>query len=382
MNFLDYLDWRGDIKFEERQLNEVDNLIFSTLAYTDMEGLIGENGTTISELYMVINPKLLLEKAAQSERYKNVLVKYYINKIDTERNLQFSAVTFEANKKISYIAYRGTDNTLAGWHEDCNMSYLPKTPGQFEAAEYLNRISEKSEHDLIIGGHSKGGNFAVYAAAFCKNNIQERILKVYSNDGPGFNSTIANSKEYLDIIPKTEHIITDSSIVGILLSSKSKRKVIKSSAMGFDQHNPYTWNVLSEEERRAVDQELTHGERIESCVLLDEYIVFPSSEGLTILRYKDIAWVFDYRKYRRRSLGFMRTIYFVDEVMIFDGGGYEHTALSLENGDVKHMMIRLLDRMSYLNLYPLIGYDDKLYSEVKKDVNVLRDAYWNNQKNR
>lgn len=146
--------------------------------------------------------------------------------------------------------------------------------------------------------------------------------------------------------------------------------------------NPYTWNVLSEEERRAVDQELTHGERIESCVLLDEYIVFPSSEGLTILRYKDIAWVFDYRKYRRRSLGFMRTIYFVDEVMIFDGGGYEHTALSLENGDVKHMMIRLLDRMSYLNLYPLIGYDDKLYSEVKKNVNVLRDAYWNNQKNR
>ena len=263
MNFLDYLDWRGDIKFEERQLNEVDNLIFSTLAYTDMEGLIGENGTTISELYqaytnaeydqsnMVINPKLLLEKAAQSERYKNVLVKYYINKIDTERNLQFSAVTFEVNKKISYIAYRGTDNTLAGWHEDCNMSYLPKTPGQFEAAEYLNRISEKSEHDLIIGGHSKGGNFAVYAAAFCKNNIQERILKVYSNDGPGFNSTIANSKEYLDIIPKTEHIITDSSIVGILLSSKSKRKVIKSSAMGFDQHNPYTWNVFCTEFEKA-----------------------------------------------------------------------------------------------------------------------------------
>ena len=263
LNFLDYLDWRGDIKFKERPINEVDNLIFSTLAYTDMEGLVRENGITISELYqayvnagydqsnMVINPKLLLEKTAKSERYKSVLVKCYVNEIDTEKHLQFSAVTFEIDEKLYYIAYRGTDNTLAGWHEDCNMSYLPKTPGQFEAAEYLNKISAKSKHDLIIGGHSKGGNFAVYAAAFCKSNIRERILKVYSNDGPGFNNTIANSKEYLDIIPKTEHIITDSSIVGILLSSKSKNKVIKSSAMGFDQHNPYTWNVLCTEFEKA-----------------------------------------------------------------------------------------------------------------------------------
>ena len=162
LNFLDYLDWRGDIKFKERPINEVDNLIFSTLAYTDMEGLVHEDGITISELYqayvnagynqsnMVINPKLLLEKTAKSERYKSVLVKCYVNEIDTEKHLQFSAVTFEIDEKLYYIAYRGTDNTLAGWHEDCNMSYLPKTPGQFEAAEYLNKISAKSEHDLIM----------------------------------------------------------------------------------------------------------------------------------------------------------------------------------------------------------------------------------------
>lgn len=262
MNILDYLDWRGDIKFEERAFNEVDNLIFSTLAYVDMEGLIDEKGTSVSELYrkykeagydqsgMIINPLPLLERAACSDRYKNVLMKYYVNKIDAEKQLQFSAVTFEF-AQTAYVAYRGTDNTLAGWHEDCNMSYLPKTAGQCEAVNYLNAISEKTKYDLIVGGHSKGGNFAVYASAFCNPEIHQRILKVYSNDGPGFNSTIANSKEYLDIIPKTEHIITDSSIVGILLSSKSKRKVIKSSAMGFDQHNPYTWNVFCTEFEKA-----------------------------------------------------------------------------------------------------------------------------------
>ena len=146
--------------------------------------------------------------------------------------------------------------------------------------------------------------------------------------------------------------------------------------------NPYTWNVLSEEERRAVDQELTHGERIESCVLLDEYIVFPSSEGLSILRYKDIVWVFDYRRYRRRSLGFVRTVYSVDQVIVYDGGGYEHTVVSLENGDIKYIMMRLLDHMSFHNLYPLIGYNDQLYADAKKDVNNLINAYWDNVKNK
>ena len=140
---------------------------------------------------------------------------------------------------------------MVGWHEDCNMSYLPQTAGQCEAANYLNEVSEKIKCDFIVGGHSKGGNFAVYASAFCCSDIKSRILKVYSNDGPGFNNTIANSQEYLSVISKTEHIITDSSIVGILLSSKSKSKVIKSSAMGFDQHNPYTWNVFCTEFEKA-----------------------------------------------------------------------------------------------------------------------------------
>lgn len=282
MNILDYLDWRGDIKFDERKFNEVDNLIFSTLAYTEMENLVGEDGITISELFrsyikakydqsdMIINPRALLERCAVSERYKDVLVRNYVNKIDSERQLQFSAVTFEFSRNV-YIAFRGTDNTLTGWREDCNMSYLPRTAGQCEAVEYLNNMAKKTEYNLIIGGHSKGGNFAVYAAAFCNPEIQKRILKVYSNDGPGFNNSIANSKEYIDIIPKTEHIITDSSIVGILLSNKIKSKVIKSSAMGVDQHDPYTWNVFRTEFEKAdglsqasVFMDITTGKWIDS----------------------------------------------------------------------------------------------------------------------
>lgn len=265
MNILDYLDWRGDILFSEREFNEIDNIIFSTLAYTEMEGLISEDDEkklTVSELYseyvsagydqskMIINPATLLKKASETERYKNVIVRNYVNKIDTEIKLQFSAVTFEFGNNF-YIAYRGTDNTLVGWREDCNLSYLSRTPGQFEAVRYLNEIAGKSDNQLIVGGHSKGGNFAVYAGSFCDEAVKSRIIKIYSNDGPGFNDTVANSKEYLSVIPKTEHIITDSSVVGILLSSKTKRRVIKSSAMGLDQHNPYTWNVRCTEFEKA-----------------------------------------------------------------------------------------------------------------------------------
>ena len=254
MNILDYIDWRGDITFGERGFNEVDNLIFSTLAYTDMKDLVNDD-TTISSLYdsyiaagydqskMIINPCTLLEKAAHSQRFKDVSVKYYVNNIDNAKHLQFSAVTFQFDNTV-YVAFRGTDNTLTGWREDFNMSYLPKTPGQYEAMEYLNRIAERSDREIIVGGHSKGGNFAVYAAAFCSDTVKKRISKVYSNDGPGFNNTIVNSAEYESVIPKTEHIITDSSIVGLLLSHKSKTTVIKSSALGIDQHDPYTWNVF------------------------------------------------------------------------------------------------------------------------------------------
>ncbi len=268
MNMLDYLDWRGDITFEERPFNEVDNLIFSTLAYVEMENLVSyddKKAPTIKELsqayqesgydqsHMVIVPKHLLLKAAASQRFRNVRVKWYINKIDVQEQLQFSAVTFSFAKNQTYIAFRGTDNTLVGWREDCNLSYLPSTPGQREAVEYLNRAAKLTDDTLIVGGHSKGGNLAVYASAFCDFAIQGRIIQIYSNDGPGFNNAVLNSPEYLSVLFKTTHIITDSSIVGLLLSSKAKKEIIKSSASGFEQHNPYTWNVKGTAFEKAED---------------------------------------------------------------------------------------------------------------------------------
>ena len=255
MNILDYIDWRGDLTFAQSGFNEVDNLIFSTLVYLNMDGLLDEAAITGEALltrytqagydqsFSVNDPLPLLKKAAASPRFRDVLVTDYVNKIDAAQQLQFAAATFVLPDALSYVAFRGTDNTLVGWREDCNFSFLAETPGQTEAVAYVERAAGRTAGDLLVGGHSKGGNFAVYAAAFSNKATQKRIVRVYSNDGPGFNSAIAESKPYLAVLPKVVKIIPDSSLVGILLDSKAQPRVIQSDAKGLMQHNPYSWCV-------------------------------------------------------------------------------------------------------------------------------------------
>lgn len=263
MNILDYIDWRGDLSFKQSGFNEVDNLVFSELAYLDMRGIVPGDGCralTIEQVYkeykaagydqsqMMNDPMPVLEKAACSTRFKDITVKWYVDKIDTEQQLQFAAVTFIISDKLAYIAFRGTDNTITGWREDFNISFLSETPGQTEAVAYVNRVAKLTSCGLIVGGHSKGGNFAVYACAFCDKEISEkRVIKIYTNDGPGFMNEVAESENYLSILPKTIKISPDSSPVGLFFFSKEERKVIKSDSKGFMQHNPYKWRVLGKE---------------------------------------------------------------------------------------------------------------------------------------
>ena len=39
-NVFDYLEWRGDLTFEETPVNDVDNLIFCLLSYVDLDGIV------------------------------------------------------------------------------------------------------------------------------------------------------------------------------------------------------------------------------------------------------------------------------------------------------------------------------------------------------
>lgn len=257
-NMFSYVRWRGDISFKMLPLNEVDNLILSALAYVRMEGLVGgdfSNSVSIKELRvrydeagydqskMTIDPAVILRAIDGCERFRDVRVCGYENIVDDERELQFSASVFLLPDDTAYIAFRGTDDTVTGWKENINFSLGEATLGQKMSAEYVNQAAAKIDRPLYIGGHSKGGNFAVFGAAFCDETVKERIKKVYSNDGPGFHHAITSKEAYQNILKKVELIIPEESLVGMLLSNKENKIFIKSLERGIGQHHVYSWMV-------------------------------------------------------------------------------------------------------------------------------------------
>lgn len=258
----DYLDWRGDVPFSTDPFHEVDNLILAELAYTDFRGIVPDDGMEISlqdaraayfrqhsrekllsEKSFLAKSPLLMDGMASGARFGETKLCRYIDERDAEREEQISAVTFLLPDGTAYLAFRGTDDSLVGWREDFNFSFLSKTEGQSRAVSYLNEVGSALRCPLIVGGHSKGGNLAVYASAFCETTFRDRIRSVYSNDGPGFKRELAKSPEYLQVLPKLISIIPDTSIIGLLLSGTDSHHVIKSSAAGILQHDGFTWQV-------------------------------------------------------------------------------------------------------------------------------------------
>ncbi|MBR2521848.1 MAG: DUF2974 domain-containing protein, partial [Coriobacteriales bacterium] len=172
-NFIDYIAWRGDVSFSGSPCNDVDNLIFCELTYLDLGSIVapfdsGERITlsAVCDRYLELgiaqsnlenDPKELLVAAAGCKRFCNVELGSYANDIDKERQLQFSAVTFYLDDESAFVAFRGTDNTIVGWREDFNFSYLESTPGQRLAAEYLDCICADFTGPIRVGGHSKEG---------------------------------------------------------------------------------------------------------------------------------------------------------------------------------------------------------------------------------
>ncbi|MBQ8075232.1 MAG: DUF2974 domain-containing protein [Oscillospiraceae bacterium] len=258
----DYLEWRGDVPFSIDPFHEVDNLVLAELAYTDYRGIIPDDGTEISlpdayhafyerhtreeilaDKSFIGKAPLLMDGMVSGSRFGEVKLCRYIDERDVRLEAQISAVTYLLPDGTAYVAFRGTDGSVVGWKEDFNFSFLSETEGQSRAIQYLNEVGCALQCPLIVGGHSKGGNLAVYASAFCESSVRDRILTVYSNDSPGFRQSIVESPEYQQLLPKIKSIIPDTSIIGLLLSSKSEHHVIKSSASGILQHDALTWQV-------------------------------------------------------------------------------------------------------------------------------------------
>lgn len=258
---MDYLTWRGDLTFTQSPFNEIDNLILSCLSYVELNDIVPEHqgSVTISEAsasffgrhseeeiisYRLFHRSapLLLKAMAKTKRFGKAELMHYTNKVNTKRELQFSALEIFLGDGTSYIAYRGTDDTIIGWREDFNMS-IGSVPSEHIAAEYLSRTGSFNRHMLRVGGHSKGGHLALYAAAKCDRDVQRRILGIYDNDGPGFYENLSDDEDFKKIQPRIRRFIPEFSIVGMLMHHNTAPIIIQSSGTGIYQHNAFNWQL-------------------------------------------------------------------------------------------------------------------------------------------
>ena len=261
-NVCDYVRWRGDLTLEQSEFNEIDNLILARFSYFPFDKIIRKNEiATIKELSRRFSnqdvtklPILwkddveLFPLMGDSKRFGGMLATKYINKIDAEQEKQFSAITVLMPDDTIYVSYRGTDNTIVGWKEDFNMSFKSHIASQISAKQYLEEIAkEYPSSKIIIGGHSKGGNIAVYAATFASKDVKDRIINVYNNDGPGFCEDVIETAEYQEILSRVHTYIPQSSIIGRLMNHKEKYTIVESVQKGIMQHDLYSWQLLGKE---------------------------------------------------------------------------------------------------------------------------------------
>lgn len=270
MELMDYLKWRNDVSLRAAPFNEIDNVLLSYLAYADFGELLQEPKRHVSietclkrfcekhdmaevreSKHFIERAPLLLEEMVRGARFRGTKVVHFREVFDKEKVQQFAALVFLLPDGTRYVSFRGTDLSITGWKEDFLMSFTAETEGAKEAVSYLNEVAACVEGDLILGGHSKGGNFAMFAAAFCDDAVKERILKVYNNDGPGFREEIVRSAAYRELLPKITNIVPQTSIIGRLLSNEAAHTVVKSTAAGIFQHDVTTWEVTKDKFVRA-----------------------------------------------------------------------------------------------------------------------------------
>ena len=262
MNIFDYVEKYGNLTFNEKDFNDIDNLVFCSLSYLNFSlSSINEANHTIGYLgreYLKIykfseikklgipqkNGYKLLKIVINKKRYKNIVLHNYV--YNANKDKQFSAMMFKINNNLEYICFEGTDDLVSGWKEDFEMSYKFPVPSQKDAIKYVNKYVKVNGPDIIIGGHSKGGNLALVSAMFIKQYKQFRIKKVYSNDGPGLREKEYNMGRYRRIKRKYIHIIPEHSIVGMLLNNDNNF-VVKTNTRGILSHALAYWMIQDDQ---------------------------------------------------------------------------------------------------------------------------------------
>ena len=264
-NMLDYIKEFGHLSFEERAFSEIDALVLTELEYLPLEKVVpsdenGENFVTVKEIaeYMQEhkqelfdeNPMMITQERhevsqviADAPRFQSLKFFGVVSVWDKDTTKQFAAVTVEVEPSVRLVVFRGTDETLIGWKEDFLMTYSPLVAAQTDAKEYLAKQASLFDGDLMVSGHSKGGNLAIYAAATQEEDVQLRIVDIFCFDSPGLYRSVLETKGYQNIVPLAMRYIPQDSLVGLMLESEVPYVIVKSNARGAMQHSAMTWGI-------------------------------------------------------------------------------------------------------------------------------------------
>ncbi len=294
---LDYLREYGDYSLAEKPFCDVDSLVISQLSYLKFDGIVpgpGKECAPVSlgeiaahadydhlyadERYRKDNTALFTG-VLNSRRFGQMRLWNYVNLIEPEKESQFSAVVCGIPGGISYVVFRGTDENIVGWKEDLNLAFSEPVPGQLHSVPYLEQAARTIEGSFYVGGHSKGGNLAVYAAMHCDPAVRGRIERIYDHDGPGFRPEVREQGAWTEIEGRIHKTVPRSSLVGMLLYTEGDYRVVESKTLGLAQHNPYTW-LVKEGDFRIVD-DIRPGRRFVDQTL-NEWILSLDQEQMRI----------------------------------------------------------------------------------------------------
>lgn len=253
MDIFDYLK-NEKRTFSQKAFSVVDSIVLSKLVYLKFDNVLPKDGMKLKDTFKAEYYEGILDVmthkedftqlytlAVLSPRFRDIVLKYYVADSDAKAIKQFAAITFILGDKI-YVAFRGTDTSVLGWKENFHMTFTYPIESQRQATKYLQNVYSKEKKKMLVGGHSKGGNLAVYSAITAEPETKKDILRIYSLDGPGFPDEVFESKEYKEIRNKIVKILPQESFIGIMFE-KDKYLVCKSNQKGLLQHEPFHWQI-------------------------------------------------------------------------------------------------------------------------------------------
>ncbi|MBQ5678235.1 MAG: DUF2974 domain-containing protein [Clostridia bacterium] len=260
-DIIDYALLNAHKDFDTLPYSKIDSLVFSELAYLSFDSIVPNSKSRSkgllfsdiaeSESYEALFPlerteernKKLLNAVAYSKRYGKVRVNYYEDIFDIEKDTQFCAITFILPNGDACIAFRGTDSTITGWKENFNMLFTSPVAAQSHSVIYVNTVAKKIKGNIILTGHSKGGNLAIYSGSMCSPIVKNKIVEIQAFDSPGFTKEFIESKEHTETEKIIRKFMPEESLVGVLLNNREQYRIIKSEGSGIMQHDPFLWQI-------------------------------------------------------------------------------------------------------------------------------------------